>query len=132
MPQLGTICTREKVLEIFQIISVLTSTSLFGIWKYTNVCDKEQLSLNILSSVLCQVKACAMIWRQAAQCQGKSRYLLKSWAAYTTYLKECKKNTVASEQSLTDRKTIPFRTANGNGSQIICFMTRLKEKCLYP
>ena len=27
---------------------------------------------------------------------------------------------MASEQSLTDRKTIPFRTANGNGSQIIC------------
>ena len=34
---------------------------------------------------------------------------------------------VASEQSLTDRKTIPFRTANGNGTQIICFKTHFKE-----
>ena len=39
---------------------------------------------------------------------------------------------VASEQSLTGRKTIPFRTANGNGSPIICFKTHFKEKCLYP
>ena len=43
-----------------------------------------------------------------------------------------KNDAVASEQSLTDRKTIPFRTANGNGSPIICFKTHFKEKCLYP
>ena len=63
-PQIGKICI-QKLLKIFKLFLSSTSTSLFVKQKCASVGDKEPLLLNILTSVLCQFEACAIIWRQA-------------------------------------------------------------------
>ena len=57
------------------IISVIILTSLFGRCKSMNFTDINCITIDILSSVLCQVEVCALIRRQAVNVLFQSHKL---------------------------------------------------------
>ena len=71
------ICTRNstptwhnwhtEIAEDILIISVITLTPLFSRRKSTKFTDGNQITIDILSSVLCQIKVCAKIRSQAVK-----------------------------------------------------------------